>query len=78
MFPKRAGLIVWVNDTRLAKNLERFGNLLYISKRLRYAVLYVNESEVKNKITNIEKLHYVRRVERSLRTELMTDFTKVT
>lgn len=75
MFPKRTGLIVWVNDARLAKNLERFGNVLYISKRLSYVVIYVNELDIEKKLAYIKKLNFVKKVEKSYRTELKTDFS---
>ena len=76
MFPKRAGLIVWVNDIKHAKNLERFGNVLYISGRLKYANIYVNEAEIESKISYIEKLHFVKKVERSYRTEMHEAFSR--
>lgn len=63
MFPERNGLIIWVNDTKLAKNLERVGNLIYISNRYKYVVLYVNKHELDSKIKYIEKLRFVRKVE---------------
>lgn len=74
MFPKRTGLIVWVTDARAARNLERFGNVLYISKRLNYVLLYMNESDIKNKISYIEKLNFVKKVERSYRAEINNIF----
>lgn len=76
MFPKRAGLIIWVNDTKAAKNLERFGNLQYISQRMKYVLLYVNQEEVKGKTSYIEKLHFVKKVERSYRSEIRMDFNQ--
>jgi len=75
MFPKRVGIIAWVSDIRQAKNLERIGSVLYISKRLNYVVLYVNEAEVANKIAYLEKLHYVKKVELSHRSEISSLFT---
>lgn len=76
MFPKRAGLIVWVNDTKAAKNLERFGNVQYISQRMKYVILYVNEEDVKGKISQLGKLSFVKRLERSYRSEIMIDFSR--
>lgn len=75
MFPKRSGLIVWVNDIKNAKNIEKFGNVLYSSKRLNYVVIYVNESEVEEKIKQLEKLQIVKKVERSYRNEINTTFS---
>ncbi|MGD9678565.1 MAG: YlbG family protein [Vulcanibacillus sp.] len=75
MFPKRLGLIVWVNDARFAKSLERFGNLIFISKRLKYAVLYIDKSEYENKVNQIEKLNFVKMVEKSFNLELQLLFS---
>ncbi len=70
MFPKRVGLVVWMKDIKPGKNLDKYGNVHYISKRLKYALLYVNESEAKQKIAIIEKLHFVKKVEPSYRHEI--------
>ncbi len=74
MFPYRIGLIVWVNDIRPVKNLERFGNLIYMSKRLKYAILYTDKSEYENKIVQIEKLNFVNKVDISLNIEVNNFF----
>lgn len=65
MFPERSGLIVWVNDTKLAKNLDRVGNLIYVSNRCKYAVLYINKQELDSKIKYLEKLRFVKKIEMS-------------
>ncbi|MGO4276895.1 DUF2129 domain-containing protein, partial [Paenibacillus sp. TAF58] len=46
MMIERSGLIIWVNDIKAARNLERFGSLHYISKKMNYAVLYIHASKV--------------------------------
>lgn len=74
MFPKRTGLIVWITDAKAARNLERFGHVVYISKRLNYALVYVNQSEVEDKISYIKKLNFVNKVERSHRADLNNIF----
>jgi len=76
MFPKRVGLIVWVNDIRTAKNLERLGSLHYVSKRLKYVLLYINETDFRKTKSYLEKLSFVKKVELSYRKEITTDFSQ--
>ena len=40
---KRRGLIVWVYSLKQLKNLKKFGLLHYVSRRMKYVVLYLNE-----------------------------------
>lgn len=65
MVKARVGLIVWLKHTRESRALEKIGHLLYLSRRMKYAVIYVNESEVNQKIQQLKKLPFVTRVERS-------------
>ncbi|TCS78237.1 YlbG family protein [Tepidibacillus fermentans] len=71
MIPKRTGLVVWVNDLRAARNLERIGNIHFISKRLKYVVLYINERDLRKTISYLERLPFVTKVERSYRSEIV-------
>jgi len=77
MIPKRAGLVIWVNDIRAARNLERIGNIHFISRRLKYVVMYINEKDLRKTISYLEKLPFVQKVERSYRTEIIhMDFSQ--
>lgn len=74
MFGERQGLIVWLHNLKLAKNLRKYGNIHYISKRLKYVVLYCNMDECETVMNKIKNLTYVKRVEPSYRPFLKTDF----
>lgn len=74
MFPERTGLIVWVSDIKPARNLERYGNVYYISRKMQYAVLYIHKEREEELTRQIAKLPYVRKVERSYRDEIRTDY----
>lgn len=74
MLIERKGLIVWVTDIRAARGLERYGSLHYISKKMRYAVLYVNANRAHDIMNQIQKLKYVKKVEYSYRNELKTEY----
>ncbi|CRH18511.1 conserved hypothetical protein [Carnobacterium maltaromaticum] len=43
---ERQGIIVWVYSLRHLKTLKRFGLIHYVSKRMKYVVIYVDKSEV--------------------------------
>lgn len=74
MNQQRVGLIVWINDAKSAKNLDRFGNIHYISKKLNYVVIYVEGEQVKDITSRMVKLPFVKKVEPSLRAEIPTEY----
>ena len=71
---KRRGLIVWVYSLRQLKNLRRFGFVHYVSRKMKYVVMYLNEEEYESKKTKIEQFHFVRQVEASYRPDVEMDF----
>jgi uncharacterized protein YlbG (UPF0298 family) len=75
MFTERTGLIIWVNDVKAAKSLERYGMIHYISKKMQYVVMYLNADRVDDTIRNVQKLSFVKKVERSFRTEIKTEYS---
>ena len=72
---ERRAIIVWLYTLKPIKQLKRFGNIQYISKRLKYIYLYVNEEEVESVIDKVSK--FVRKVEVSPRHEVRMDFTQI-
>lgn len=71
---KRQGLIVWLHSLKQARQLRRFGNVHYVSRRMKYAVLYV-ELEVADELKQkLESLYYVKRVDLSLKPFLKTEY----
>lgn len=75
MFPERTGLIIWVNDLKAAKALERYGMIHYTSKKMQYVVMYINADKVEETIRNLQKLPFVKKIEKSLRNEIKTEYT---
>lgn len=71
---ERTGLAVWVKDLRKARSLGRFGNIHYMSKRLKYVCMYIDARKEHQLIQRIQKLPFVTRVEKSLRKEIPTEF----
>ncbi|NEU27664.1 YlbG family protein [Paenibacillus polymyxa] len=74
MFAERTGYIIWVSDIKAARNLEKYGNVHYISKRMQYVVIYMNADRAEDTVKNIRRLSYVRKVERSFRNEIRTEY----
>ncbi|MGZ9587011.1 YlbG family protein [Paenibacillus marinisediminis] len=75
MFPERTGYIIWISDVKAARNLEKYGALHYISRRMQYAVLYVNADKAEETMKNVKRLSYVKKIERSYRNELKTEYS---
>ena len=74
---ERRAIIVWLYTLKPIKQLKRFGNIQYISKRLKYIYLYVNEEEVESVIDKVSKFHFVRKVAVSPCHEVRMDFTQI-
>ncbi|WP_025717788.1 YlbG family protein [Paenibacillus sp. 1-18] len=74
MFAERTGYIIWVSDIKAARNLEKYGNVHYISRRMHYVVIYMNADRAEDTVKNIRRLSYVRKVERSFRNEIRTEY----
>lgn len=77
MFPVRTGLIIWINDLKAVKNFEKFGSIHYISKKMSYVVLYVNSEKLDETLKIIQKYPFVKKVERSMRNEIPTDYNNM-
>ena len=74
---ERQALVVCLYTLKPLKQLKRFGNIHYISKRLKYIYLYVNKDEVESVMERLSNFHFVRKVEPSLRKEIRMAFTLI-
>ncbi|MEG0267799.1 MAG: YlbG family protein [Carnobacterium sp.] len=74
---ERQGIVVWVYSLRHMKTLKRFGLIHYVSKRMKYVVIYVNCTELETTIRKLKELHFVRQVEQSYRPLINMDFKEV-
>lgn len=64
-FENRTGLIVWLKSNRNVKRLMNHGLLHYVSKKMDYALLYVDSKDVERTISKLKKENYVKSVEES-------------
>ena len=62
---QRRSVIVHLKNVRQARQLRRFGVVSYISEKMKYAVIYMNEADVTTKSALIERLGFVSSVELS-------------
>lgn len=74
MIHERQGLIVWVKSLRNIKNLRKYGNLHYASRKMKYAVIYCDKSEAEDVTEKLMALGFVNSVEPSLKDTLKTEF----
>lgn len=73
---KRRSLVVWVYSLKQLKTLKRHGFIQYVSRRMKYVVLYMNEESIEAAEEKINSLHFVRKVERSYRPDVEMNFAE--
>jgi len=74
MHTKRQGLVIWFQYMKNIKQIKRLGHLIYVSKRLKYAILYVNQKDIDTVEKRLLKYPFVSKVERSEKPFIETDF----
>ena len=67
------GLIVYLHSIRHSRNLKSYGRLYYVSKRMRYALLYVNEADREEIMNKLSAQNYVKQVVPSHLNELVQE-----
>ncbi|MBM7688232.1 hypothetical protein BCR24_05960 [Enterococcus ureilyticus] len=73
---KRRCLIVWVYSLKQLKTLKRYGLIHYVSRRMKYVVIYMDEEAIESSEAKINGLHFVRKVERSYRPDVEMNFAE--
>ena len=74
MFIQRQGLVVWLYSLKQAKMLRRFGNVHYVSKKLKYVVLYCNQEDLDGIMEKLNSFSFVKKVEPSYKPFLKMEF----
>lgn len=74
LITKRQGLIVWFQHMKNMKHIKRYGNLIYVSRKLKYAVIYVSQEDIEAIEKKLLKHSFVSKVERSYKPFIRTDF----
>ncbi|USS89487.1 YlbG family protein [Fructilactobacillus cliffordii] len=60
---KRTELLVSLFSIKQAKTLQRFGDVRYVSRRMRYAILYVQQADVNKIMRELNQLRMVKKVD---------------
>ncbi len=71
---ERQGIIVYVHQLKHAKSLRKYGHVHYISRKLKYVLIYCNRDEIESTINKIQRLPFVKDVVESYRPFLKTEF----
>ncbi|MGM8364243.1 YlbG family protein [Virgibacillus sp. W0181] len=71
---KRQGMIVWFQHRKNIKQIRRHGHLIYVSKKMKYALIYVNQDQLEVIENNLLKLPFVSKVDRSYKPFVETNF----
>lgn len=74
MVPNRVGLAVWLHSMKPLKQLKRHGHVHYVSKKMKYAIVYCNENELAQTIEKLESINAVKQVEQSMRPWIKTEY----
>ncbi len=74
MGAKRQGIAVWLTSLKFARQLRRFGNVHYVSKKMKYVIIYCDQEEVNEMVEKLQSFHFVRDVQPSMRPFLTTEF----
>lgn len=74
MITKRQGIFVWFQHRRNIKRIKRYGHLIYASEKLKYALLYVDQSKVEEVEQRLKKLPYISKIKRSYKPLVQTEF----
>ncbi|UCZ51849.1 DUF2129 domain-containing protein [Bacillus shivajii] len=74
MVGNRVGLAIWVHSLKQVKQLKRLGNVHYVSRKMKYIVMYCDTDQVEETISKLESLHFVKEVSMSMRPWIKTEF----
>ncbi len=70
----RQGLIVYVHQLKQAKSLRKYGHVHFISRKLKYVVVYMDQDKIESTKEKLLKLPYVKKIQESQRPFLKTEY----
>lgn len=76
-FNKRVGLTVWLYTTKYVNKLKRYGLLHYVSRKMNYAIIYVDKADRERTEKYLKKQHFVRDIEYCYNCEIPYTFENV-
>lgn len=71
---ERQEIIVKLKNGHLNKRLRQFGTIIYVSRKMKYAILYVNADDADKKLAKLQGQSFVVHAEKSPRKTLTTQY----
>jgi uncharacterized protein YlbG (UPF0298 family) len=72
---QRQSIIVYLQHLKQSKQLRKYGSIQYVSRKMKYAVLYLDKEDVAQTVAKLEQLRFVKQVLLSPRAELREKYT---
>lgn len=76
MIEERQGIFIWFEHMRNLRQIKRLGHLMYASKKMKYALLYVNHKDIDAIEERLINYSFVKKIERSEKPFLETTYEK--
>nr|WP_208112710.1 DUF2129 domain-containing protein [Aureibacillus halotolerans] len=76
MITERQGIVVYMHTLKQVRQLRKYGHVMYVSKKLKYALLYCDRTDVDGVMTKLGNLHFVLRLDPSFRPDVRVEFEK--
>ncbi|MBG9982198.1 YlbG family protein [Aerococcaceae bacterium DSM 111020] len=73
----RQEIVVNLYSTRNTRPLQHYGHVQYVSRRMKYAIVYINKEVSDQLIEEIEKIDFVKSVSLSPKKEIDMNFEQV-
>ncbi|WP_164506883.1 YlbG family protein [Lapidilactobacillus bayanensis] len=67
---ERISLSIWVYSLKQVRQLRRYGTIYYVSKRMKYLVMYIDEKQLETTVKALNNLRFVKKVDVSPRKQL--------
>ncbi len=71
---QRKSLIIYLYHLKQSKSLRKYGTIQYVSRKMKYVVLYLDEDRIRETVDKISKLKFVKSVVESPRSDIKKDF----
>lgn len=71
---QRQAMYVWLYSMKWKRKLQRFGTIYYTSPKMKYVMLYINQSNVAEVRKELLSKKYVKRISMAHRKELDEHF----
>ena len=74
---ERQELVVWLHHTKGINQLKKYSYIYYVSKRMKYAIVYIDADQQEELTKKLQKIKCVRQVAPSPRQDLSMNFDDV-